>query len=120
MHLPLLFAIAAILSSQPARAQSLADRVTPLISAHEGKVAVAVKHLKTGESFTHDADEPMPTASLIKLPVMVEAYRQAAEGKLDLAEQITLNGGGQSPRQRHSDARTSPAAQRFRSATPSA
>ena len=66
-------------------AQSLSERLMPLISAHEGDVAVAVKHLKTGESFTHKADEPMPTASLIKLPIMVEAYRQASEDKVDLA-----------------------------------
>lgn len=71
-------------------AQSLADRVMPLVTAHEGKVAVSIKHLATGETFTHDADTPMPTASLIKLPIMIEAYRQAAEGKLDLAQQVTL------------------------------
>ena len=40
--------------------------------------AVAVKNLKTGESFSYHADEPMTTASLIKFPIMVEAYRQAS------------------------------------------
>ena len=33
----------------------------------------------------------MPTASLIKFPVMVEAYRQAEEDGLDLAEMVTLH-----------------------------
>ena len=61
-----------------------------MIEAHQGKVALAVKNLKTGESFQLRADEPMPTASLIKLPVMVEAYRQSAEGTLDLNRLITL------------------------------
>ena len=32
----------------------------------------------------------MPTASLIKFPVMVEAYRQAAEEKIDLGQTVTL------------------------------
>ena len=32
----------------------------------------------------------MPTASLIKLPVMIEAYRQAAAGKIDLDAPVTL------------------------------
>src|SRR5690242_15737084 len=32
----------------------------------------------------------MPTASLIKFPVMVEAYRQAEGGKLDLGKTLTL------------------------------
>jgi D-alanyl-D-alanine carboxypeptidase (penicillin-binding protein 5/6) len=70
--------------------QSLGERLSPLISDHEGKVAVAVKHLKTGEAFGHEADTPMPTASLIKLPIMVEAYRQANEGRINLDEPLTL------------------------------
>ena len=35
----------------------------PLIEAHKGKVAVAVKHLGSGESFRYHAGEVMPTAS---------------------------------------------------------
>jgi beta-lactamase class A len=62
----------------------------PLIQAHKGKVAVAVKNLRTGETFLYREDVPMPTASLIKFPVMVEAYRQAAEKKVDLGDMITL------------------------------
>src|SRR3954469_2776840 len=80
-----------------AAGQSLSERLMPLISAHEGDVAVAVKHLKTGESFSHKADEAMPTASLIKLPVMVEAYREAAEGKIDLRSTVTLKEEDKTP-----------------------
>ncbi len=68
----------------------LESRLRPLIAAHKGEVAVAVKHLKTGETFFHHADTPMPTASLIKLAVMIEAYQQAAEGKLKLTDTVTL------------------------------
>ena len=32
----------------------------------------------------------MPTASLIKFPVLIEAYQQASEGRLDLQARITL------------------------------
>src|SRR5262245_4515499 len=53
-------------------AEGLEARLTPLAKAHKGKVAIAVKHLGTGETFYLHADEPMPTASLIKLPVMIE------------------------------------------------
>jgi beta-lactamase class A len=69
---------------------SLKERLTPLASAHQGKVAIAVKHLKTGESFELNAGEPMATASLIKLAVLVEAYQQAAEGKVLLSNAVTL------------------------------
>jgi D-alanyl-D-alanine carboxypeptidase (penicillin-binding protein 5/6) len=81
---------ALLLPDSAAYAQSLADRLAPLISAHKGKVAVVATHLATGESFAHEADRPMPTASLIKVAIMVEAYRQAEAGKLDLAQPLTL------------------------------
>ncbi len=74
----------------PAPAAELADTLAPLLKAHRGRVAVAVKHLKTGESFYHQADDPMPTASLIKFPVMVEAYYQAADKKIDFGTVLTL------------------------------
>ena len=69
---------------------SLESRLTGLAKQHKGRVAIAVKHLSSGESFYLKADEPMPTASLIKLPVMIEVYQQVAEGKLKLSDQITL------------------------------
>jgi beta-lactamase class A len=69
---------------------SLEASITPLIKAHKGKVGIAVKNLKTGESFGEHADQPMPTASLIKFPVMVETYRQAAEGRVDLNKTVVL------------------------------
>lgn len=69
---------------------TLESRIKPIANAHKGKVAVAVKHLATGEAYTLNADEVMQTASLIKLAIMVEAYRQADDQKLDLTKTLTL------------------------------
>ncbi len=68
----------------------LGASIRPLIEVHQGDVAVAVKHLVTGETFYHNADEVMPTASLIKVAVMIEAYLQAEEKKISLRDPITL------------------------------
>jgi beta-lactamase class A len=76
--------------SQLPEQRTLEDRIVPLVKAHKGKVAVAVKHFKTGEEYYLNADEVMPTASLIKLPVMVETYWQAKEGKVKLDQTLTL------------------------------
>src|SRR6516162_3953240 len=70
---------------------SLESILAPLAKAHQGKVAIAVKNLDSGESYTLNADEPMSTASLIKFPVMVEAYYQYEEGKARPNDLITLN-----------------------------
>jgi beta-lactamase class A len=89
---PLLFLLLAF-AAAAARADSgdsLECRLRPLIDEFKGKVAIAVKHLDTGEAFLWHENEVMPTASLIKFPVMVEAYRQAGEKKVDLAKTLTL------------------------------
>jgi beta-lactamase class A len=78
--------------SPSASSPTLESRLMPLIKAHQGKVAVAVKPLANGggESFRYHADQVMPTASLIKFPVMIEAYRQAGAKEVDLDSFITL------------------------------
>jgi len=73
-----------------ANAAELAAVLEPLMSEHQGKVAVVIRHLDTGEQFAWRADEVQPTASLIKLPVMVAAYRMADAGQLDLTKSLTL------------------------------
>ena len=70
--------------------EKLAEALMPVIESHEGDVAVCVRSLETGEEFLWRADEPQPTASLIKLAVMVTAYRMADAGELDLQRMVTL------------------------------
>ncbi|MEX0586365.1 MAG: serine hydrolase, partial [Pirellulales bacterium] len=79
-----------LLAGRPLIGQTLDERLRPLIKAHEGKIAVVVRHLESGDKFEKNADEPMPTASLVKVAVMVEAYCQADEGKIDLAKMVVL------------------------------
>ncbi|MCA9151588.1 MAG: membrane dipeptidase, partial [Planctomycetales bacterium] len=69
----------------------LAKRLQPIMSGYSGQVAVAIEHLSRPESFYYQADQAMPTASLIKFPIMIEAYRQAAAGQLDLQKMVTLS-----------------------------
>ena len=74
----------------PAHAQSLSERIEPLIAKHQGTVCVAIKHLATGETLFHRPQEVVPTASLIKFPVMIEYYRQVDAGKLSGDRMVTL------------------------------
>src|SRR3954464_12808815 len=77
--------------------KSLEETLKPMIEAHHGEVGLAVKHLKTGESYEYHADQAMPTASLIKLPVMIATYEAVDKGKLSLAEMIELKKVDQVP-----------------------
>jgi beta-lactamase class A len=89
---PLLF-LALLAPAEP----TLESRLAPLIAAHKGEAAVGVKNLTTGETWYHRGDAVMPTASLIKVAVLVEAYLQADEGKVNLRDKITLRDADKVP-----------------------
>ncbi len=75
---------------QSSRTERLARRLTPLIEAHKGKVGVMIKHLPSGETFAYREREEMPTASLIKFPLLMAATKAIEEGKVTLDKPITL------------------------------
>lgn len=87
------FTLLVILSSiaDEPKQPPLSATLEALAVAHKGKVAYAFKHLPTGETLFHNADEVMPTASLIKLAIMAEVYSQAQEKKFKLDDMLTLS-----------------------------
>lgn len=74
----------------PAAASDLQPQLEAMARAHHGKVALYAKHLKTGATVAIDADRPVQTASVIKLPIMVEAFAQVKAGKRSLSDKIVL------------------------------
>ena len=69
---------------------SFEHRLGALLDALPAKSSLHAKHLPTGEEVAVRADTPMNTLSVIKIPVMVLAYRDAADGKLDLDERYVV------------------------------
>src|SRR5918993_960151 len=53
-------------------------------------VAVAFYDLASGRQMLINADESFHAASTMKVPVMMEVFRQAREGKLSLTERVTI------------------------------
>lgn len=61
-----------------------------LNSAPEVEFGIAVQHIESGEELLINAEALFPTASVFKIPVMVEVFKQAAEGKFNLTDRLTL------------------------------
>jgi len=89
--------LTSLLAAEVAAETSLEACLASLAKEHKGKVALAVKNLETGESYYLNADEVMPTASLIKVAVLIDLYQQAQEGKLQLTDRVTLHAGDKVP-----------------------
>ena len=85
------------LTSLPARAQTppvplahLSGYLRAMARHAPGQVALDVIDLATGYSTGYDAAASMPAASTIKIPVMVEVFRQLQAGRFDLNRRVTL------------------------------
>lgn len=55
------------------------------------KSAFVIKNFKTGEAIAYNQDLVIPSASLIKVPVMIEAFQQIKSGILDPVKRISVN-----------------------------
>ncbi|HEX4812752.1 MAG TPA: serine hydrolase [Nonomuraea sp.] len=53
--------------------------------------------LDSGQDVGHGADEPLPTASMFKVPLLVEFCRQADAGALDPAGRVTVTAADRVP-----------------------
>ncbi|MEM2004503.1 MAG: serine hydrolase [Zestosphaera sp.] len=69
---------------------ALKPRVREIARRSGGTFGLVVEVIRTGEEIVINEDETFPAASIIKVPVLLEAFRQALEGRLSLDEQIVL------------------------------
>ena len=70
---------------------SLEKSLAEKIRGFRGTMGIYAKNLDTGETLAVGADTRFPTASLIKVAVMAEVYRQmAADGKFSRDTTVTL------------------------------
>jgi beta-lactamase class A len=92
--LTLIFLVTASVSAQTSRpapaTASLDAKVNSALMDFKGSVSLYAKNLDTGKEYSLRGDEQVRTASTIKVPIMVEAFRQVAEGKAAWTDQFEL------------------------------
>ena len=71
-------------------AASLEADIRARVGTFPGAVSIYAKNLDTGAVYDLRADEPVRTASTIKLALMVEAFAQVAEGRAKWSETQVL------------------------------
>lgn len=88
-------AVAAALLAPPLAKTDAADdvltaRVRSRISGLSAKAWVYAKHVPSGREVAIGADEPVNTVSVIKIAIMVQAFREADAGRLRLDARHTI------------------------------
>ena len=71
-------------------AASLDSDVRTRVKKFPGAVSIYAKNLDTGATYDLRGDEPVRTASTIKLALMVESFAQVAEGRVKWSERQIL------------------------------
>jgi beta-lactamase class A len=90
--LPML--LAAALYAQPSAIELLerktVDEIARLDAGFDGALGVAAIDLETWRAFGHHADTVFPQASVIKIPILIAMYQAQQDGRLHLADRVTL------------------------------
>lgn len=74
----------------PADTAGLRRTLDSLVARHRGVVGYAVHDLESGARLGHRADEPFPTASLIKVPILVTLFGLVERGLISLDDRLTV------------------------------
>jgi beta-lactamase class A len=93
MPISLRLSVAAALAVAPAAAHaqsSLESSLRARLDSLPAQSSFYAKQLSTGREIAIRADVPMNTASVIKIPVMILAFRDADAGRLNLDERYTI------------------------------
>lgn len=62
---------------------TLQSKLTSAIEGFRGDVGIYVRHLQTGEEVSIMADTLFPTASLVKIPILLKTFDRIERGELD-------------------------------------
>ena len=68
----------------------LATQISARVAGRSGRYGIAVKNLRTGQGVLLDPNGEYEAASLFKLPVMYEVFKQREGGLLSFDEQLML------------------------------
>jgi len=88
--------ITSMLSTIPIQAQTLTAtqsidaRVRAEVAPFKGHVSLFARNLDTGEEYSLSGDERVPTASTIKIAVMIEAFARVTEGRAKWTDELVL------------------------------
>jgi beta-lactamase class A len=55
-----------------------------------GDLGLVIKDFSTGLTMVHDADKPFPSASMVKVPIMIACFKAAEEGRISLQDVLKV------------------------------
>ena len=66
------------------------EQAVKQINDVDGDIALLVKNLRTGEVFSYKGEDVFPSASIIKVPILISLIDEAAESRLSLSSTVYI------------------------------
>ncbi|MBI4376619.1 MAG: serine hydrolase [Elusimicrobia bacterium] len=70
--------------------EQMTSHLSSLAARHTGRVAIYLKDLSSGRTWSYHEDDLFPSASLIKVPIMASVFYKIKDGELSLYDKLTL------------------------------
>jgi beta-lactamase class A len=84
----LLFLVSALFFACQSIHEKVTERLTNRFGQFEGAAGLYVERLDTGEKFSINADTLFPTASMIKVPILIALFQKIEEGALGYQDNL--------------------------------
>jgi len=73
------------------RWDKMTDQLGKAAAKFPGRMGIYLKDLNSGLEWTYHADEIYPSASLVKLPIMISLCKKISDGEIKLDEELVLS-----------------------------
>jgi beta-lactamase class A len=74
-------------------AHALTPQLSELLAPATGLIALAARHVESGRTWCHREHHALPSASLIKLPILAAFWEAVEAGRLDPAARVSVPAG---------------------------
>ncbi len=71
--------------------KNLQAKVTALVQGYNGDIGIYIKSLKTGKVVQINCDTIFPTASIVKVPILLGIVKKISTGELTYHQELTYN-----------------------------
>jgi beta-lactamase class A len=76
---------------QELKHKAFSEALESRIDTFQGKVGLYVKHLESGEEFAFNENDVFPTASLVKVPILIKLFDKLEKNELKLQDSYTYS-----------------------------
>jgi beta-lactamase class A len=71
-------------------AHAVSPSLAELLAPSTGRIALAARHVESGRAWRHREHDVLPSASLIKLPILAAFWETVEAGRLDASERVRV------------------------------